>query len=151
MIKVELLTVGTELVGAVEHQDVLNDNAVGLAVILEFADLIGPGRSPVGDLEVFIFAVDELAPAGLVQTEDQVAVFLLVGSLNSSSVTGDDAVVIDADGEAGFLCLLDQPGGALGGVGVGVNPDGIAGIIRVVRCESRHAQTQAQCKCQQNG
>ena len=142
VIKVQLFALGAQLVGAVQHQDVLDDNAVGLAVILEFADLVRPGRSPVDDLQVLVLAVDQLAPAGLVQTENQVAVLVLVGGLDSGGITRDDAVVVDADGEAGFLGLLNQPGGTLGGVGVGVNPDGVSGIVRIVVRRGCHAERQ---------
>ena len=125
----ELLAVGAQLIVPIEHQDVLDDNAVGFAVILESADFLSPGRRPVHDLQVLILTVDQLAPAGLVQTEDQIAVFVLVGGLDGGGVAGIDFVGVQADGEAGFLGFLDQPGHTLGGVGVGIDPDGIAGVI----------------------
>ena len=127
--KVQLFAVGAELVGTVEHEDVLDDEAVGLAIILVFADFFRPGRSPVNEGQVLVDAVHDLAPAGLVQTEEDVAVLLLVGSLDGGRVAGDDAVVVNADGEAGFLRLVHEPRGALGGVGVGVDADGVAGVI----------------------
>ena len=131
VIKVQFFSVSTELIVAVEHQDILNDDAVGLAGIDKLADVTGPGRGPVDNAQIFIFTIDKLAPAGLVQTEDQVTVFVLVGGLNGGSITGDDAVVVDADGKAGFLGFLDEPGGALGGIGVGIDPDGITGVIHI--------------------
>ena len=116
MVKVQFFTVSAKLIITVEHQDVLNDNAVGLAGIDKLADVTGPGRSPVDNAQIFIFTVDKLAPAGLIQTEDQVTVFVLIGGLNGGSITGDDAVVVNADGKAGFLGFLDKPGGTLGGI-----------------------------------
>ena len=150
--KVQLLAVGAEFVVAIEHQDVLDDKAVGLSVVLVFADLVSPGGCPVDQGQVLISTVDQLAPAGFIQAEDQVAVLLLVGGLDSSRVTGDDGVVVNADGEAGFLGLIDKPGGALGGVGVGVDADGVAGIILIRRKRGGagnrkdHNQRQKQCE-----
>ena len=127
--EVQRLAVGAQFIVAVQHQHVLDDQTVGSAGIGILADLIGPGGRPVHQRQVLVGAVDDLAPAGLVQTEQDVAVLVLIGSLNGSGITGDDAVVIDGHGKAGILGGVDQPGGALGGVGVGVDADGIAGII----------------------
>ena len=125
--------VGAQLVGAVEHQHVLDDQAVGLAVVLVLAHFVGPGGGPVHHLEVLVGAVDQLGPAGLVQTEDDVAVLVLIGGLDGGGVAGDDAVVIQRDGEASGLGGILQPGGALGGVGVGVDADGVAAVILPLR------------------
>ena len=123
------LTVGAQLIGTVQHQHVLDDQTVGSAGIGILTHLIGPGRSPVHQGQVLVGAVDHLAPAGLVQTEQDVAVLVLVGSLDGGGITGDDAVVVNGHGEAGVLGSVHQPGGALRGVGVGVDADGITGII----------------------
>lgn len=40
-----------------------DDEAVGLAVILVFADFFRPGRSPVNEGQVLVDAVHDLAPA----------------------------------------------------------------------------------------
>ena len=114
----QLLSVGAELIVAVEHQYILNDDAVGLTVILVLAYLIGPVGGEGNELEVLVLTVNDLAPAGLIQAEDQVAVLLLVGGLHSSGVAGDDFVGIKADVEASLLCLVYKPGYALGGVGI---------------------------------
>ena len=127
--EVQSLAVGAQLIGTVQHQHVLDDQTVGSAGISILADLISPGGRPFHQGQVLVGAVDDLAPAGLVQTEQDVAVLVLVGSLDGGGITGDDAVVVDGHGEAGVLGGVDQPGGALGGVGVGVDADGIAGII----------------------
>ena len=123
------LAVGAKLIVAVQHQHVLDDQTVGSAGIDILAHLIGPSGRPVHQGQVLVGAVDHLAPAGLVQTEQDVAVLVLVGSLNGGGITGDDAVIVDGDGEAGVLGGVDEPSGALGGVGVGVDADGITGII----------------------
>ena len=130
MVEVELGAVGAQIVVPIEHEDVLDDDAVGLAVILVLTDLIGPGGGPIHNLQVLVLAVDQLAPAGLVETEDQIAVLVLVGGLHGGAVAGIDLIGVQADGEAGLLGLFDQPVHTLGGVGVGIDPDGIAGIIR---------------------
>ena len=133
------LAVGAQLVVAVEHQDVLDDQAVGLAVKLVVPHLVGPGGLPVHDLEVLILAVDQLAPADLVQAEDDVGVLVLIGGLHGGSVAGDDGVVVQRDGEARFLGGFHQPGHALGGVGVGIDADGV-----ILGQRRDHAQAQRQ-------
>ena len=129
VIKVQLFAVGAELVVTVEHQDVLDDKAIGLAVILVLANLVGPGGSPVDDGQVLIGAVNQLAPAGLVQAEDQVAVLVLIGGLDSGGITRDDGVIVNADGEACGLGLVNEPGGTFSRVGVRIDADGVTGII----------------------
>ena len=129
VLEVELLAVGAELVVAVEHQNVLDDEAVGRAGIGVLADLTCPGGSPVNELEVLVNAVDDLTPAGLVEAEEDVAVLVLIGGLDGGGITGDDGVIVNADGEAGVLGFLNEPGGALGGVGVGIDADGVAGVV----------------------
>ena len=129
VVEVQLGAVGAQFVVAVQHQHVLDDQTVGLAVILVFAHFFGPVGVPVHDGQVLVGAVDDLRPAGLVQAEQDVAVLVLIGSLDGGGVAGDDGVVVNADGEAGVLGLVDQPVGALGGVGVGVDADGIAGVV----------------------
>ena len=129
MLEVQSLAVGAELIGTVKHQDVLDNKAVSRAGVCVLTDFGCPGGSPVDQFEVLIGAADDLAPAGLVQTEEDVAVLVLICGLDGCGVTGDDAVVIDGDGEARFLSLVNEPSGAFGGVGVGVDADGVAGII----------------------
>ena len=126
VLEVQLLALGAQIVVAVEHQDVLDDQAVGQAVILVDADLVCPGRRPVDELQVLVGAADDLSPAGLVETEEDIAVFLLVGCLDGGRVAGDDGVIVHRDGESSRLGLVLQPGRALGGVGVGVDADGNA-------------------------
>ena len=123
------LAVGAQLIGTVQHQHVLDDQTVGSAGISILADLISPGGRPFHQGQVLVGAVDDLAPAGLVQTEQDVAVLVLVGSLDGGGITGDDGVIVNADGEAGVLGFLNEPGGALGGVGVGIDADGVAGVV----------------------
>ena len=147
--KCSFLALGAQLVVAVEHQDVLDDQAVGLAVELVRAHLVGPGGGPVHHGQVLIGAVHQLGPAHLVQAEDDVGVLVLVGGLHGGGVAGDDGVVVQGDGEAGLLGGVDQPGHALGGVGVGVDADGVAGII-LGGGGDRH-QGQRQGQHQQNG
>ena len=86
MVKVELRAVGAQLVIPVEHQHVLDDQAVGLAGVDILAHVARPGGGPVHNLQVLIGAVHQLAPAGLVQTEDQIAVLVLVGGLDGGGV-----------------------------------------------------------------
>ncbi len=129
MLKVQRFAVGAQLVGAVKHQDVLDDQTVGSAGVSVLADLVSPGGSPVNELEVFIFALDDLTPASLVKAEEDIAVLILVGGLDSGGITGDNAVIINADGKARVLGLIYEPSGALGGVGVRVNTDSVAGIV----------------------
>ena len=105
-------TVCAEFIISVEHQDVLDNDTVSLSVILVFSYIACPGRRPVSKLQVFVLSVNDLTPAGFIQTEDQVTVFILVGSLYCSCITGNDAVVVNADREAGFLGMIDQPCGA---------------------------------------
>ena len=131
MVKVELRAVGAQLVGAVEHQHVLDDKAVGLTGVDVLAHLSGPGGGPVHQLQVLVGAARHLAPAGLVEAEEDVAVLVLVGGLDGGGVAGDDGVVVNGDGEAGVSGLVDEPSGALGGVGVGVDADGVAGVVLV--------------------
>ena len=129
VLEVQLLALGAQIIGTVEHQDVLDDQTVGIAGIGILAHLCCPGGSPLGELQVLILTGNHLAPAGLVQAEQDVAVLVLVGGLDGGGVAGDDGVVVNGDGEAGILGFVDQPGGALGGVGVGVDADCVAGII----------------------
>ena len=127
--KVQCLALGAQLVVAVQHQYVLDDQAVGLAVILVSAHLVGPGGGPVHHGQVVIGAVHQLGPADLVQAEDDVGVLVLVGGLNGGSVAGDDGVVVQGDGEAGVSRGIHQPCHALGGIGIGVDADRVVGII----------------------
>ena len=129
MIKVKFYAIGAELVVAVQHQDVLDNQTIGLAIILEGANLVCPGRSPVSNLDVLIGAANQLAPAGLIQTKDQVSILVLVSSLHSSGIAVKNRVVINADAEAGLLGLFLQVVHALDRVGVGVNADGVARIV----------------------
>ena len=146
MVKVELFSVCAEFVVAVEHQNILDHEAVGLSGIGVVSDFFGPGGRPVGNLQILILAVDQLGPTGLVQAEDQVAVLVLVGSLNGGGISGDDGVVIDGDIEAGFLGRVDQPGRPLAGIGVGINADGVVACGRCDRC-----QTEQQDSSQSDG
>ena len=129
VLEVQSLAIGAVFIGTVQHQDVLDNQTVGLAVVLVLANSLSPGGSPVNDGQVLVLAVHDLSPTGLVQTKQDVAVLVLVGSLDGSSVTGDNGVVIDGNSEAGFLGFLNQPQRTLGGVGVGVNTDGVAGVV----------------------
>ena len=147
MVKVELVAVGAEFVVAVEHQHVLDHDAVGFAVVFEVAHFISPSGSPIGDFQVFIGAADDLAPAGFVQAEQDVAVFVFIGGLHGGGVAGDNGVVIDGDGEARFLGGVDQPVHALGGVGVGINADGV--VLSRGEGAQRKRHYQRQCKSQQ--
>ena len=104
-----------------------------LAVVLVFANLGCPGGSPVNDGQVLVLAVNNLAPTGLVQTEQDVAVLVLVGGLDGGGIAGDDSLIVDGDGEAGILGLVDQPGDALSGVGVGIDAD----VCRVVNVHKK--------------
>ena len=122
----QLLAVGAQFVIAVEHQHVLDDQAVGLAGVNILAHIAGPGGGPVHDPQVLIGSVYQLAPAGLVQTKDQIAVLVLVGGLNGGSVAGNDSLIVNGDVEASVFGLGNEPGGALGGVGVGIDADGVA-------------------------
>ena len=147
VLKAQLFAVGAQLVGAVEHQHILDDQAIGLAVVFVFAHFVGPGGGPVHHLEVLVGAVDQLRPAGFIQAEDDVAVLVLIGGLNGGGIAGDDAVVIQRDGEARSLGRVLQPGGALGGVGVGIDTDGVAAVILSFSAgKGAYAQHHQQCK-----
>ena len=113
VVEVKLFAVGAELVITVEHQNVLDNNAPCFSVILVLTDLVCPGRRPVNNGEVFILAVDQLAPAGLIQAENQVAVFVFIGSLYSSRITGNNRVVIDADVKPCCFGFVNEPCGTL--------------------------------------
>ena len=147
MLEVERFAVRALVVIAVEHQHVLHDEAIRLAGVNVLADFVRPRRRPVHHLQVLIGAVDQLRPAGFVQTKDDVAVLAFVCLLDSGVVAGDDGVIVDGDAEARFFGGIEQPVHALGGVGVGVDADGIAGIIlrfrhRAARQRQHHGQCQ---------
>ena len=145
MLEVERFAIRAPVVSAVEHQHVLHDEAIRLAGVNVLADFVRPRRRPVHHLQVLIGAVDQLRPAGFVQTKDDVAVLAFVCLLDSGVVAGDDGVIVDGDAEARFLGGIEQPVHALGGVGVGVDADGIAGIIlRFRHCAARQRQHHGQ-------
>ena len=94
MIEVQFLTLGAQLIVAVKHQNVLDNQAVGQPVILIIADLVRPGGCPVDQFQVLVGAAHHLAPAGLIEAEEDVAVLLFIGGLNGSRIAGDNGVIV---------------------------------------------------------